>query len=86
MDQMDSLEFEITSCIQNAGKKDLLCKISFILVNYKNSQRIPWQPVASVTFQGIIGNVNTSSSSLGYSHADIGSIDCNKYSANYGGH
>ena len=49
MDQMDSLEFEITSCIQNAGKKDLLCKISFILVTYKNSQRIPWQPVASVS-------------------------------------
>ena len=83
---MDSLEFEITSCIQNARKQ------RFVVQNFIHSsnqhvtpQRMPLQPVVNVSSQGI-GYVTTSSSCLEYSQADIESPECNKYSANYDGH
>ena len=85
-DQMNSIEFEITSCIRKARKQRLVVQ-NFIHSSKQNvtPQRIPWQLVASVSSQGI-GNVTASSSSLRHSHADIGSPEYSKYSANHGRH
>ena len=86
MDKTDSLESEITSCIQNARKQRFLMKKFIYFSNqYVTPQKTPWEPVASVGSQGK-GNVTASSSSLRYSHANIGSPKYNRYSANYGGH
>ena len=76
MAQMDSLKFEITSCIH----KNFIHSSN----HYVTPQRIPWQYVASVSYQGIC-NVTANSSNLGDSQADIGSPEYKKYSANYGG-
>ena len=50
MNQMDSLEFEITSCIQNARKQRLVVQNFIHSSNqYATPNRIPWQPVTIVS-------------------------------------
>ena len=50
MNQMDSLEFEITSCIQNARKQRLVVQNFIHSSNqYATPNRIPWQPVTTVS-------------------------------------
>ena len=50
MNQMDSLELEITSCIQNARKQRLVVQNFIHSSNqYATPNRIPWQPVTTVS-------------------------------------
>ena len=63
----------------------MLRKILFILItNMEFHKKFPGKLLLVLVLK--VGDVTASASSLGYSHADIGSSEDNKYSANYGGH